>query len=386
MKGIALLAFLLVGSLFTVLFWQGPSTSFDDANYLTYGRQMLNHTYSITESPYAYGSAFLSTIAIGLVISNGQAWGASLPQIIEYLLIICVLYFTLKRYFDPDVSFVMALGIEVSGFIAMYATRALPDMLLGLLISLVFLILAYKKGSSKWMFVAGFLTGATIFVKMGGFVLLILLGMGTFGILALAGIIIILAFLLLCKDMHRVYYILGLLLAIVIYQLLLPHGVSVIAMANAYDAMQVSLSIATIQTNISAIIINTIGYLPPYANQIFPIGLIGILGILGTIYILLKKDRRLYFAVLAFWISVIYFYFGTESLTSYTFITVVSRYFIEFAAPMVLLAASPIQALTIQVGRYRHIALGLVLVLIVFSNVLPYLIFYHHVLNYVFAP
>jgi 4-amino-4-deoxy-L-arabinose transferase-like glycosyltransferase len=371
------LIFVIIALIIAKVTWQGYSNSFDDSNYLYYSYQMIDHLYIINQSPYAYGSGFVTTIAAGLWLSGGAAWGASIPQILEFIGIISILYICLLKYFDQDVAFITSLGCEISGFAALYITRVLPDPLLGFLIALVFLILAYKPKSKKYMLLAGFISGLVIFVKFGGYSLLVLLALGNFGIYIPIVLAIVIAVLFVIGKSKRALFAAGFIAALALYQFLLPKGLSLIKLASLYDKNQASISLATLNSNLNAALINLVGYFPPFYTQIYTLGLISILAVIGTFIIIRKRDKRLYFVITAFWLAVLYLYFGPEtlSLNPYIFITVVSRYFIEFLVPMALLAGAAISHGASKVPKEsRRAFLIIILLLILVSNITPYII------------
>lgn len=378
-----LLILLIVATVLTVVFWQGVDTKFDDANYVKFGGQMLNDTYNVQASPYAYGMAYISTIAASQYLTGSPI----IPQILEFMGIIAILYYILIKYFDARTAFVITLSAELSAFFFLYATRVLPDMLLGLIISVVFLIFAYKPKSLKWAVISGFIMGSTVFVKFGGYILLVLLGIGSMTILlaVLAAIVLMFLFFSLiviyAPDSLRRYLCIafGFIIAVILYQAFVAPA-SVFHMAQTYDALQVSLSQANLTINVQTLGMNLIGY-PPIYQQIYPLGTLFFAAIAGSALVIKTKNRLFFFALIALWGSILYLYFGNESLslTTYTFITVVDRYFIPFLPPMCILAGAFLTWFKKLWGRLFTIStiyVDLTFLIVVFASNLPIYIFY----------
>lgn len=349
-----LLVLLAVGILLSKAYFVGVHSSFDDVDYLLYSKQMLNGTFSITESTYSYGVLFLSTVAASYG-ALGQQWAAGLPSIIEYLSLILVVYFIGIKYLRRDMAFLGALSAELSAFVFLYSTRVLPDMLLGLMLALGLLILAYRSESRKCVLAAGMLFGLTVFVKFGGlaFALIIALGLA----------------LVYREYLNSILIVLGMITGLLLYQLILPHGITILTLFNRYDALQASLSEANLANNIKTIYVMALGYNAPtpYFSQIFPLGALFFYTIIGTAIAIRKRKKEMLFYAFVFWAAYLYLFLGTESLSNYVFFTVVDRYLILSALPMAVLSGHVFENTYNTVKRRlgRRAAYGSILMLIV---------------------
>lgn len=361
------------------LIWQGPDLSFDDANYILFSHQMLNGTYNITESPYAYGSFFIGTLAL-------SAQDPSLPGIMELCLLIACTYLICLKLYGTKIAFVTSLCLELSVWVFIYASRALPDMLLGLLIAIVFLIYTYKPDKLAWRAAAGFVAGFTIFVKWGGFILLLLLlptVVPYFNYAVLIGFMII----ALASRKHA-SFLFGLGIAVFLYSILLPSGASIPRMAQAYSATQAKLSSANLVLNMETIVVLLFWY---GSVQSYSLGGFIFFVIFGTALIIKHRKWEYTFAILGFWLSFLYLFFGTESFTNYIFVTVVSRYFVAFVAPMAILGGYFVNWLYAHTRFPLFYGGNLVLIMLVLAvfvtNVGFYLLFYINPnIHYTFKP
>ena len=365
-----LLILLIIAVLLATVFYSGANNTFDDALYMKYASQALAGTFSSTATPYAYSLAFIYSIA-GMKALLGSI-GPSILQMLEYLAIPCIIYLTLLKYTTPKIALATSICTECSMFLLGYASRVLPDMMLGVIIALLFLILSYKRESIRWMLVAGFLSGATIFAKMGGFVLLILLGFNAFPALISLTLLITVAMFFL--NRRRGVYLIGLFAALLLFQLFMPLPLT--HLAQAYSANQAKLSGASLSINILTGIVQVIGYWQFYSVQTFPLGAVIIFAIIGTLIALIKRYNQYYFVILAFWSAFFYLYLGTESLQSWTYITVVSRYFIEFAAPMAILACCFLDSLRKFASENKILFYAILITLA--TNLPMYIIFYYN--------
>lgn len=325
-----ILLLLAVGLILSHIWYQGPNMSFDDASYVKFAAQALNGTYNVTESPYAYGSGFVWSVQASDILFHNPATMTT----IEYLLLIIFIYVLCSKYYKMPVALTIALSVEVSAFVLMYATRVLPDMLLGLAIMLAMTAFAYQdkiKITMLGILSAGQWLGYTIFIKFGG-----------------ASIIVaILASMFLIYKDKRIFgvFLLGVCIILGIYQLHLPAGSNTFQLMQSYDALQVRLSTATLSSNLFTILVFFAGYdvSTGYFSQVFPLGFFFIIALIGMVLALrlqdtitlddgtrrtIQSNQDIRFFALALMISLLYLFLGSASLTNYTSITIVSRYFI----------------------------------------------------------
>ena len=368
-----ILSFILIAILLKQTFLISPNLTFDDQTYLTLANQFLNGTYQITSSPYGYGFLFIILTA---------CLGPAL-ELLSFMGILIVAYSLLKHYYPANIAITTTLGLELSCFMFLYSGRVLPDMPVGLLIALSTYIMLVKP---RYSMIAGFLLGFTIFFKFGGFILPILLLaycnplIACFALLALGGCTVYCIYRR--KPRLSMAFILGVLIAIALYQCFIPAGQSVFTLAHQYDALQISLSQATWYSNILLLpaFIGGYGIGTNYFAQVFPLGALFIFALVGSFMVLKSKDRNMKMASAAFWLGLLYLMFGTESLAGYVLITVVSRYMITFAIVIALLAAHFMNC--IYQRKPKLSVLLILLAIIIMSNVPMYIYFgiYHSII------
>ena len=289
--------------------------NYDDTSYILYAKHMLNGTFNTFSSPYAYGYVLPATVALSFAAFGQNNFAAGLPAMIEYMTLIILSYIILLKLFPNRYAFAGALMLAVSAFIAAYTYRVLPDMPAGVLIALACYFLLSGKPSRA--VIAGALIGATIFIKMG--------------VLLVAPIFIIV--LLIYKPRLRgIAFALGLSIAIIIYFATIGWHFSII---QAYSINQVRINTTNLVINsYTALFTYTFNFLNNY--QIFTLGLLLFLTLPGFMLAVKRKDAIIQQFGLIFIAFYIYLFFGTESITKWAFIVVVSRYFIWVAIPMVI--------------------------------------------------
>ena len=215
---------LIVLCIFMSVFMQHsshPNLSFDDANYIRFAGQILTNEFKPLSNPYAYGYLLPATIALSMHLFGTSLLADALPSIIEYILLVLVSYWLIKKMVKPSIAFYTSFLVATSAFIAGYATRALPDMLIGLLVGLaLYMVLEPKVNRS---FTAGILIGMIIFVKLG----------------AMFIPAILLVTLVLFSRKRAVWFLVGLLLITCIYFASIGFNTSFI---SNYSQNQVGLS------------------------------------------------------------------------------------------------------------------------------------------------
>ena len=248
-------------------------------------------------------------------------------------------------------------------------------MFLGLAIAVIFLILAYKKNSPAWMLVIGFISGATLAIKMGGFMALLLEGLLYSPLIVAAGILIVCCYYGIIKDKGHMFYIAGLFLALIACfrlnaNIAHEHGERVSFQSGAaFPGINRNQHLCDDDKYIWICSTDIAGIPNRRTTHIC---------IVWDMLVLLKKDKRFYFVVLASWASFFYLYFGTESFTSYVSIVVVSRYFIELSAPMTILAGVFLSETIKGYAKYlsENKILILAIIFTIFTNLPMYVLFF----------
>ena len=378
MRSLSILFLLVLCLVMVKIVWSGANLTFDDANYLFYAHQILNGTFNYAESPFAYGYLLPYTVAISIHFLGGiTSLASSIPAILEYIILILIIYFTSFKMSNEKVALSVAVIAATSAFIVAYSSRVLPDLLAGDMVGLAVYLLIYEDElhATRNMF-AGFLTGLLVFVKFSTL---------------LIGIPIALVLFLQRKLYAWIYLVCA--LVIILFYLITINGNFSEFVSN--DAYQIHLNTTNFYTNIETFLLFVIPFLIVTPNvvywQIFPLGLLFDFAFIGGYIALLKKEWKFskWFLVLIF--SFLFMLFGSESLIRYVPITVVSRYFILLAVPMAILTTRFLLGVHDYLRfKYKPLTADVVLICLVIIAVivqLPVLYFFHtFVPSYVGAP
>ena len=294
---------------------------FDDQEYLHLSQIMSKGQFShlvLLSTPYAYGYLFLSTISTAIEL-NIPLW---IPATIEYIGLICLIYLiSLRISGNRLVSYSIALITLSSGFIVGYSQRILPDMFSGLILALgIYIMLSWRRRDA---FFAGIIIGTLLFIKLGS-----------------ASIIIPILVGLLIFNKPALPFFIGTALMFLIFMISFGFNFSIF---SSYSANQIALSATSLIGNITTIFIFFFPF--PFItkagifSQIFSLGMLATLSLIGIYIAYLRKDSA--YAIWSFILiaSILYMMLGTESLTNYQPITIVSRYF-ELIAPLFAILAS----------------------------------------------
>lgn len=338
-KPIAIL--LLVCLVMLSLIYTGPSLTYDDSNYLLFAHQIANGNFDRLSNPYAYGWLLPLTIAVPIKLGLST----SLPAQIEYILIILFTYLIARKVSkNESIAFCVGIIAATSAFIVGYSSRILPDLLIGLFITMA----VYFMLDNRHPFFIGTLFGIVAFVKLGA--------------LPFAGIFFI-ALLMLKNWNYATWFILGVLLMLGIYLWSMNFATYLFQL---YDTNQLALDHATLLINVVTIfvLVTPVLYTLPHGAfwQIFPLGFLFDLGVIGAYVALLKKERQYYIWAFILIAGFIYLMFGTESFSSYQPITVVSRYFVIFVGPLAILCSRFLTGIYDFV-RYRYSLLNAKIIL-----------------------
>ena len=307
-----------------------PNMTFDDYDYILFAHQMLNGTFNQLQSPYAYGTGLIAVYALALTISNSVTSIAIINSLAFFGLIL-MLYIIVKDYFNKEVALVTAICMELSAFIVPYATRALPEMWIGLIYAIVFYLFYKAKNRPYLMLLGGLLAAFSTFFIFSG---------------AAYGLILIFTILLIKRQPKQAgLFAIGFIAMLLLYMALLPVPLSqapatFIHQAVVYMTNQANESFATIGSQLytfSTFFIGTAN--TSNIQQVYYLGAVSLFVIIGSIVAWIKGDKDMKYQSATFWLAMLYLMIGTVSVLNYTMMTVVDRYFILFAVPMALLSA-----------------------------------------------
>lgn len=345
----ALLIILLVSVLIPALFFSGYRNhqGQDDSAYVGLAKSMLAGNYSLTANPYGYGIGFVFLTAVGEA-GNFPV----LSSWVAYALLGIVSFLLCRRYFSEKLSLLSTLSLQLSFFVFPYASRVLPDLWSGVLVGLALLLASYE--TRRGNFLAGIALASLVFIKIGSFSLVAIFAI---------------AYLVSWNRRLFPYLALGLCLPVLAYSgIAFLYHTNILFLLDSYSANQVSLSQATLVSNIATVGYFFAGYLPSsfYVN-IFPLGLFFILGVIGALASLISGRKKFYALFLLLGIS--YLFLGTESFTHYVSIVVSSRYFAWYAPALGLMMCFLLERLDIK-RDWHYMAILLMVFLTNFPMIL----------------
>jgi 4-amino-4-deoxy-L-arabinose transferase-like glycosyltransferase len=346
---LALAIIMIIGLGLARLFFAGPFYAFDDGNYIAYAHQMLNGTFTLAESPYTYGFFIPLAIALSFSILGVNVFASVLPTIIEYLMIIILAFEIAKKVYGDRVGLISAFLVATAPFVVGYSTRVLPDMAIGVMagLSMLFFICAQEGRNSKlFYFLSGTFASLTIYVKLVGlaFIVFFVISMFLYEFIKL-------------KQRTRAkmrYFFLYSLAGVIVFAFLYVvifqvYGSGVLEALRTYGQNQNAISPTTLSKNVDSLFVALFGlfgytslnnpFAPFMDPQVFPLGLIVVFTACGTLIGFIKRDRSLIFLSVPLWGVFFYLFFGTVTLTGYSFMAVISRYFILVSIPIAVLAS-----------------------------------------------
>ncbi len=345
---------LVAGMGLAAILYAGPYYSYDDGSYIFYAHQIMSGNFSIAQSPYAYGYLMPASLALSFLLLGASPFSAVVPQLLEYALILAMAFLIGRRLYGNGAGLVGALLAATAPFVVSYTTRVLPDMLLGALagVSIYLLVIARGTARPKLLLVgAGAAAGLTVYVKLLGLAFMLFffiaalmeglegektvaapgrkergisMGLADFGYVA-AGMLALMA-----AYLATVY---------------LATGNPLYTFIN-YGNFQGEISPSSLGNNIATLTAMTVGYFATTNGNIlgqaihpliYPLGMMLFWAFLGSLMGGRSGDRNADFLSIVLWGSFLYYFYGTISLTSYTLMDVVSRYFLVLAVPMAVL-------------------------------------------------
>ncbi len=331
---LALALVLVLGLAVSAYFYSGPYYQFDDGKYIAFAKQMLNGTFTVTQSPRAFGFLMAVIEALSMGAFGAGVLGEILPTVLEYAALVVLTFLVGRKLADDRLGLVGALLTATMPFVVQYTTRVVPDMMLGVLAgaSLYALLAGIGKDRIDYgmMTVSGMIAGLGIFLKLGG-----------------AGIgVAVLVALLLLERKALPAFLLGFVVVIAIYaaSFYLMTGGN-ISYLSQYSAHQIATNPSTLGNNL--ITMAVVAVVPVTIGQTYPIEMLFLLIIAGTYAAFKDENRAMKLTAVIFWFVFLYLFLGTESLSAYAPMVVVDRYLIVVAVPMALLGAY------VPVGMYR---------------------------------
>jgi 4-amino-4-deoxy-L-arabinose transferase-like glycosyltransferase len=326
-KLLLLILVMLLGlSLLTIFYSHITYTAgIDDATYLSFAKQIASHSFNPLSNPYGYGWLFPYFVYLSGFFFGNSTIGYQAGTAIEYLSLI-VLTFILGNRISKNryIPILSAFIVCIAPFTVAYSTRILNDTLLAVFATLS-LIFLFSNKKHDW-FMSGLLAGLMLSVKLLAFPY-------------------ILAFFVICMLEGKYYAVIGILIGIFVY--VLPFGVlsgNPLYSIQNYGSFQSSISPASLGGNIGIMFV-MLGLVQlhyvgnPIYYQIVSMGLLLWFVIFSSYLLIVYRGRHYIYLAIIFWFVVLYLHFGTQTLSHYSFISVIDRYYQLVIAPMALLIA-----------------------------------------------
>jgi hypothetical protein len=373
-----LLALIIItGLLLSYVLYSGPFYAFDDLSYIIFSHQILNGTFSPVQSPYAYGFLLPVSIATSFAIFGLNTFASILPSLLEYVAIILISSAIARKLYGTNTGLVCAFLVATAPFVVGYSTRVLPDMGVGMMVGLSMLFLVYAQGSKNsklFYFLSGAFAVLTIYVKL----------IGLAYIFAFFIALLIYRFYDKKKSSHKgandilIYSLAGMFVVGVIYiSIMFGFSGSIFGSFISYGKNQMAISPSSLSKNFDALFTTFFGYngfgtaLNP---QVFPLGLIIFVALAGTLIGLIRKEKNIICLSVILWIAFLYLFFGTVTISKYSFIYVVSRYFIMVSVPIAVIASYALLSickLSKPILKNNSIYLPALILLIVVISYIP---------------
>ncbi len=343
---------ILCGLVLALLMYSGPFVGYDDVAYLAYAHEILIGTFHLTQSTYTYGFLFPLTIAFSFLAFGANIYSASLPGIIEYVAIMAFTFLIAKKLYDTKLATISLLFVASAPFIVAYATRVVPDMLQGAIACFSIYIFVANAQSQKQKPMLYFVAGAVSMLAVYAQLLSVLF------VFFFACAVIFLSFsaespkkevhaMLRLSRASALFFISGIFVMAIIYLLIFYWQSGSPLYLLHYSQFQSSGTVGILY-NIVEFISITYGYgLPGIGHtatsvtggEVPPIGPMALWAIAGLIIGFKKRDRPAMMNAIIGIGFMLYLFFGTISLSSYSTATVVTRYLMVVAAPLSILAA-----------------------------------------------
>ena len=351
--------------------YHGPNYTFDDAWYVTFGKQILNGTFNPTENQYSLGYLMPGTVADSYLIFGQSPLAATIPSMAEYVVLVLLIYLTALRI-KPISRFAFqgAFIAATSAFIAVYSSRVLSDMLIGALVALSLYLIVIERPHP---ILAGATLGLIMFVKFGGMI---------------AAAAVIFAVVVFIPRKQSLKFIFAFVIVVLVY--LTSIGWNLHAL-ESYSTSQMGMSNVTLYGNIytmTVLMFFNYGINKPTFAQIFSLGGLVFLAVLGIAVMIYRRERSVALFALVFAAAYLYLFLGTEGLP-YHLITVVDRYMIWIASPMAIMAAYFLSSMSTwyhtRLGpRFASWFIWFLVAAVLLSNIPLLVIFHYWVINFHF--
>jgi 4-amino-4-deoxy-L-arabinose transferase-like glycosyltransferase len=369
-QAFCLLAVILVIGLALIMqLFSGPDIVYDDGGYIQFVHQIFQGDFIPQTYIESYSLGFIYVLSLFFGTFGFNLTASVLPGITEYLLLVVATFVTGRKLGGNSVAVLAAVFAATSPTVVGYATRILPDTLLGLCVALAVLVLLYAIDTKKdYLFlVSGLITGFAVSVRLDGFLFVFFYTLALFAALWLRK-----------DDEHKrmfAYFAVGVVIALAgfFYAFWAYTGNPISGVVQFQKILPNALS--TLPNNIG-MALALISPVPPanfqYVRPVeqYSLGPVILLSLTGSAISLYKKDKFWVLATISLGVF-LYYVFGTYSLFAYSPIVLVDRFFAMILMPISILAAYTVLAVYESLKKKSR-AYAAIAVLVLVSSSLFY--------------
>ena len=416
---VQLLALLLFSALMGALFFKGVSIYGDDISYSSFVISALRGTFS--ENINIFSIRLLATLPVALFVKlfGFTEFGAGAYAYFSYIGTVLVLFFIGKELYGQKAGVLSALLFSIYPVALKYGTTLEPMTPLALFLSLAVLVfIRGMKGRSGWNFwacgVLCFLATLTsplayVYILFFGICALVLIAQGMLAKKRKNNLPVLGFFILGFVTMIGLFGILNLKLAsgnpfielsMTNYYYSGTGGPDQIFYTNPsltyyvtnyfpYGLVQnvvipaITLNLGALARNVQSLLSGVLSVDSVYLNEV---GFFSYFEVLAFAYLLIKRERRSYFAILFAVFVLGYMEFGTMSLSSYIPIYKLMRFTIIAAVPLALVLGIGLARLIDGDGKRKarndiRIVAASAIIIFLLASSLP-LDYYYYVYNH----
>ncbi|MGC8586515.1 MAG: hypothetical protein ACP5K5_03160 [Candidatus Micrarchaeia archaeon] len=230
-----------------------------------------------------------------------------------------------------------AFFTAITPFVVLYATRVLPDMLLGLSIAIIFYFYVSMKKNNISYFILGILLSLSVYSKTEAFSFVIF-----FVLLLLAEAIYYSVYIYKTKGKELQRGNAFLLFGSFIFGLIIGLGFYILIYYIYFNKpFFIFTHYETLLGNVSynIMLLNPFETVYKWNPEALPIGLIFYFFIIGGIVAIFRRNTKLITIFLTTLFFILYILFGSSNITNYRLILAVTRYFMAIIAPLSLFSA-----------------------------------------------
>lgn len=150
----SLVALISASLILVVLFYSGPFVLFDDSVYTLYAHQMLTGTFNpLNGAPFSIKFITIGIWALSIKLLGYNMFAVELPSLIALIAMIVLTYLIGKELWGYEVGILSSAFVALSPVTVSYATRMLPDLIVGSFCALLIYLIILTKRSNHRSFI-----------------------------------------------------------------------------------------------------------------------------------------------------------------------------------------------------------------------------------------